>query len=52
MQVSVFPGEQTWFLSHTMDLDFTFKKYINPSRKHPNVRPKVFLKNGLPDAIF
>ena len=52
MELTVFPGEHTFFLNHTMDSEFTYGKYINHSSKHPNVRPKVFLKNGLPEVIF
>ena len=52
MELTVFPGEHTFFLNHTMDSEFTYGKYINHSSKHPNVRPKVFFKNSLPDAIF
>ena len=52
MELTVFPGEHTIFLNYTMDSEFTYGKYINHSSKHPNLRPKLFLRNGLPDILF
>ncbi len=47
MELTVFPGEHTMFLNHTIDSEFTYGQYINYSSKHPNLRPKLFLRNGL-----
>ncbi len=44
MQVTVFSGEQTWFLYHNMDSEFAFGKFIYHSSKQLNLRLKLSRK--------
>lgn len=42
------------FHSPSPQTEFTFGKYINHSKKHPNITPKLYLHpdNGVPEVLF